>query len=181
MVPLAQLVVALPLSALSLCHPLVPGCQSPLPLPLPHPLPAAVMLSTAAATASALLPPHCCSCTVPRRCAAIAAAPLPSCRYCRCHCRRSAVCWLVVALLSAVQFCHRIPSCNPRRSHCGREHFCMNWYVLIWTTTILAISIATHTQIVQIWIKIKSNSKNNHKSKKINIPLIPRYGGTCAI
>ena len=33
-------------------------------------------------------------------------------RCCRCRRCRAAVHWLVVALLSAVQFCHRMPSCN---------------------------------------------------------------------
>ncbi len=63
-------------------------------------------------TASALLPLRCCRRAVRRRRTVIAAVPPPSCRHCRCRCRRSAVCWLVVVLLSAVQFRHRMPSCN---------------------------------------------------------------------
>jgi hypothetical protein len=86
---------------------------------------------------------------------AVAAAPPPSCRRCRCcrrRCRRSAVHWLVVALLSTVRLCHRMPSCDRRRSHCQREHFCTNWYVLIRTTSILAINIdSTRTNCTNLY------------------------------
>jgi hypothetical protein len=101
--------------------------------------------AAAAAAASALLPPRCRRRTVRRRRAAVAAALPPSCRHRRYHRCRSIVCWLVVALLSAVRFCHHMPSCDRKRSHCRREHFCTNWYVLIWKTSILAIDIATRT------------------------------------
>ena len=50
----------------------------------------------------------------PRRRQAAADLALLCCH----HRRRAAVRWLVVALLSAVQFCHRMPSCNHQRSHC---------------------------------------------------------------
>jgi hypothetical protein len=93
-----------------------------------------------AAAASTLLPPRCRCPAVRRRHAAVAVTPPPSCGCCRCSCR-SAVCWLVVVLLSAVRFRHCMLSCNRRRSHCWHEHFCTNWYVLIWTTSILAINI----------------------------------------
>ena len=74
-VPLAQLVDALLLSILSLCHPLVLRRQSPLPSPLPRPLPAAVALCAAAVLPPPPQPLRCC-----HRAAAVAlcaAAALP--------------------------------------------------------------------------------------------------------
>ena len=113
------------------------------------------------AAASALLPPRCRRCAVCRRRTANVAVSPQSCRHRCCRCRCSAVCWLIVALLSAVRFCHRMPSCDPQHSHCRRDHFCTNWYVLTRTTSILAINIATRTNCMNLYKKIKSNSKNN--------------------
>jgi len=75
----------------------------------------------AAATASP--PPSCCKrprsrCRHRRSCCTAAAAlPPPSCRRPRAA-ATAAVRWLVVALLSAVRFCHRMPSCDHQRSRC---------------------------------------------------------------
>jgi hypothetical protein len=133
---------------------------------------AAIALCAAAVLPPLLLPPPlhrslvgCC--VVVHRAAAIALPPLrcappPCCRCrccCRCHCRRRCRCrhsivhWLVVALLSTVRFCHRMPSCDRQRSHCQGEHFCKNWYVLIWTTSILVI--------IRIRIKIDALEKKS--------------------
>ena len=73
------------------------------------------------AAAIALLPLRCRRRAVHRCRAAAAVAKLPltlRCRHCRCRCRRAAVCWLVVALLSVVQFHHCMPSCHHQRSRC---------------------------------------------------------------
>ena len=71
-VPLAQLVAALPLYVLSLCHPLVLRRQSPSTSPLPRPSPAAV-----AATALPPLPQPPCCCHRAAAVAMCAASALP--------------------------------------------------------------------------------------------------------
>jgi hypothetical protein len=112
---------------------------------------------TVALCAAALLPPpqppSCCRAGAVALCGASAPPPPPSCRCCCCcRCRRSAVHWLVVAVLSTIQFCHRMPSCDCQQSNCQREHFCTNWYVLIWTTSILAINIdSTRTNCMNLY------------------------------
>jgi hypothetical protein len=47
--------------------------------------------------------------------AAVVAVAITTTTTARLCCSR---CWLVVALLSAVRFCHRTPSCDRRRSYC---------------------------------------------------------------
>ncbi len=75
-VPLAQLVVALPLSVLSLCHyPLVLRRLLPLPLPSPRPSPAVVALCTATTLPLLPQPARCCHHTA--AVALCAAAKLP--------------------------------------------------------------------------------------------------------
>jgi hypothetical protein len=61
---------------------------------------------------TAALPPP------PRRRQASTNLALSRCHHRHCRRRRAAVCWLVVALLSAVRFRHRMPSCNHQRSRC---------------------------------------------------------------
>ena len=129
--------------------------------------------AAAAAVASMLLPPCCCRCTVRRRRTVVAAALPPSCRHRRCRYRRSAICWLVVALLSTVQFCHCMPSCDRWHSHCRREHFCTNWCVLIGTTSILAINIATRTNCTNLYKKLNPTAKISTCLKSSISPLSP--------
>ena len=66
--------------------------------------------------AATALPPS--RCALPRPSQIAANIALSRCRHCRCHRCHAAVHWLVVVLLSAVQFWHRMPSCNRRRSRC---------------------------------------------------------------
>ena len=71
-----ELVVALPLSVLSLCHPLVLCCRLPSPSPWPRPSPAAVELCANAALPPPPQPPPSCR----RHCTVTLPPPLPSCR-----------------------------------------------------------------------------------------------------
>jgi hypothetical protein len=100
------------------CHPRPP--LSPLPSPSPSllPLPSlALPPSCRRRRAVALPPPPLMLPPPPHRRQATpcchAAALLPPLRRCR-----AAVCWLVVALLSAIRFRHHMPSCNHQCSCC---------------------------------------------------------------
>ena len=124
-----ELVVALPLSVLSLCHPLVLCCRLPSPSPWPRPSPAAVELCANAALPPPPQPPPSCRrhCTVtlpplplppPCRRQAAANVMLSRCRHCRWDRHRASVGWLVVALFSAVRFRLCMLSCDRQCSHC---------------------------------------------------------------
>ena len=110
------------------------GCHisSLRPLVVPPSCPA-LPIATALTVALSIA---CRPCALRCRCgaAAAAASALPPLHY-------APVCWLVVALMSAVRFRHHMPSCDRWRSHCQPAHFCTNWYVLIWTTSIIVINI----------------------------------------
>jgi hypothetical protein len=90
--------------------PLSPAVALP-PLPLTLPPPPHHRRATSRCLTAMLPPP-------PRRRQAAADLALSCCRHRHCRHRRAAVHWLVVALLSAVRFCHRMPSCDHQRSRC---------------------------------------------------------------
>ena len=81
------------------------------------------------------------------------------------------------------------------RGFLSREHFCTNWYLLVRmfvrSYNSYMIPIRTflcfwrykkgwHKSYTNLYINVSYQWKNL-SSKKIDIPLIPRYGGTCAI
>ena len=81
------------------------------PPPLTLPPPPHRRQATSRCLAAALPPP-------PRRRQAVADLALSRCRHRHCRCRRAAVRWLVVALLSVVRFRHCMPSCDHQHSCC---------------------------------------------------------------
>ena len=165
-VPLAQLVVALPLSILSLCYPLVLRRQSPSPLASPRPSPAAIPLCAAALLPPPPQPPRCC-----HRAFAIAlcaAATLPS------PLHRSEAAAIVAAPAAAPPFVGwLLPCCPPSDFVIACRHATVD--ALIAGGNILYELVCTNSdnihfsdklcythKLYEFVQKIKSNSENNH-------------------